>query len=220
MIGNFSSSKQDQIPTEKTDRGPMDILLHSCCAPCSGAIIERLIKEGFRPHILFYNPNIFPQKEYKLRKASLMIFCARKGIACTDLDYDHTAWLEQVKGLEHEPERGQRCTVCFDIRLGRAARYAAENGFKTFATTNGIGRWKDMDQVNTSGLKAAARYPGLRFWARNWREKNALLEGQAIAKQEHFYKQLYCGCEFSQEEANRQRRLKGLSPLPEQGTSF
>jgi predicted adenine nucleotide alpha hydrolase (AANH) superfamily ATPase len=149
------------------------------------------------PHALFYNPNIHPRQEYDLRKASVMAYAAKLGRGVVEADYDHEAWEERVKGLEDEPERGQRCTKCFDMRLERTALYAYENRFSQFATTNGFARWKDINQVNRSGILAASRYPGMTFWSRNWRLGNAQILANSISKQEKFYRQNYCGCRFS-----------------------
>ena len=111
------------------------VLLHSCCAPCSGAILECLVASGIRPLVFFINSNIVPQEEYELRRAELERYCRELGLETVDDDYDHDAWLECVRGLEHEPERGGRCTLCFEFRLRRAAQYALEHGFNVLATT-------------------------------------------------------------------------------------
>jgi predicted adenine nucleotide alpha hydrolase (AANH) superfamily ATPase len=190
-------------------------LLHVCCAPCSGPIIEKMLADGFTPTIFFYNPNIHPREEYEKRKASVTAFVLKKGLRLIDCDYDPDRWMARVKGLEAEPERGKRCSVCFDIRLERSALYASEHEFTHFATTNGIARWKDIEQVNQSGLKAASHYPGLTFMAINWRKDGASARISAIAKQEKFYQQAYCGCRFSLRKVNENRKVKGLSLISE-----
>jgi len=174
-----------------------NVLLHVCCAPCSCAIIDALLKEGFRPTLFFYNPNIFPRQEYDKRKASVTAYAIKLDLRVVEADYDNDVWEERVKGLEDEPERGRRCSHCFDMRLERTALFASENGFLMFATTNGFARWKAIDQVNQSGVLAASRYPGLIFLDRNWRLGNAQILANAISKQENFYSQNYCGCRFS-----------------------
>jgi len=104
---------------------------------------------------------------------------------------------DQGQELENEPERGKRCSVCFDLRLEKTALYAHELGFKVFATTNGIGRWKDMDQVNASGQRAAARILDWISWPGIGGIGNALAESTRITKEEGFYRQKYCGCIYS-----------------------
>ncbi len=192
---------------------PPNPLLHVCCAPCSGPVIEKMLIKGARPTILFYNPNIHPVEEYEYRKVSVINYAKKVGLNFIDLDYDTEVWFERVKGLENEPERGRRCSICFDIRLERTALYAQENGFQYFATSNGIANQKDMDQVNQSGLLAASRYPGVYFMPIDWREEGGIQRISVIAKKERFYKQEYCGCVFSLRSRNEQRRSKGLSDI-------
>ena len=105
-----------------------NLLLHVCCAPCSGAIIEALDKDGVKPVVFFSNSNIVPKKEYDLRLAECKRYCQKFGIEVVEDDYDHTAWREAVRGFEHEPERGERCMRCFRFRLERAAKYASLHG--------------------------------------------------------------------------------------------
>ena len=116
-------------------QGGTRLLLHCCCAPCSGAIVESLVESGIRPGLFFSNSNIAPVEEYELRKAELIRYAAEFGLEVIDDDYDHHAWLSAVKGLERAPERGRRCTECFRFRLLRAAQYAAREGYDVLSTT-------------------------------------------------------------------------------------
>jgi predicted adenine nucleotide alpha hydrolase (AANH) superfamily ATPase len=177
--------------------GKKDILLHVCCAPCSAGIIECLLDEGRTPTVFFYNPNIFPFKEYLLRKSAVISFVQKKGVPFVDTDYDNSLWMARVKGFEQEPERGRRCDKCFDLRLERSALFAHEQGYKILATTNAIARWKDMDQVHRAGFRAVARYEGLDFLDRNWRLDKGLQRMAQVTAKEGFYKQNYCGCLYS-----------------------
>ena len=151
-----------------------ELLLHSCCAPCSGEIIEALASSNIKTTVYFYNPNIHPVDEYEIRKDENRRFCEKVGFDCIDGDYDKDKWFERIKGLEDEPERGARCTKCFDMRFERSALFAHENGFNIFATTLGISRWKDMNQINESGNRAAARYENILFWDFNWRKQGEI----------------------------------------------
>jgi epoxyqueuosine reductase len=173
------------------------LLLHVCCAPCSCAIIDILLKEGTSPTLFLYNPNIYPRHEYELRKASVIAYAFKLRLPVVEADYDLKAWEDRVKGLENEPERGKRCSKCFDMRLERTALYAYEYGFEAFATTNSFSRWKDRSQVDQSGLMAASHYPGICYWDRNWRLGDAQTLASIITRQENFYRQTYCGCRFS-----------------------
>lgn len=183
--------------------GNNKILLHVCCAPCSGAVIENVVAQGITPTLFFYNPNIHPRQEYETRKAEIVGYAERKGLAFVDADYDPDEWFRRVKGLENEPECGARCAVCFDTRLERAALYAHENGFGVFATSLGISRHKNLEQVNASGHRAAAPHDGLRYLDHNWRKKGGSERAAQIARDEGFYRQKYCGCVYSYRDSNR-----------------
>lgn len=186
---------KDLIP-DPVILNPSTLLLHCCCAPCSGGIIRTLINAGILPTVLFYNPNIHPEEEYDLRKKTLITFLEKEDIPFIDSDYGHESWIKQTKGLENEPQRGRRCSECFGLRLEFSAKFAKENGFNVFTSSFGVSRWKDMDQVNQAGEEAAKKY-GTIYWNYNWR-KNGIQElMQETARQEQFYRQTYCGCEYS-----------------------
>ena len=179
------------------------VLLHSCCAPCSGEVMESMKESGLDVTVYFYNPNIHPREEYDIRKNELTRFAAKLGLTAIDGDYNTDTWFARVKGLEWEPERGRRCTACFDLRLERTALYAHENGFRLFATSLGISRWKNMEQVNACGHRAAARHDGLAYWDYNWRKSGGATRMIDITKREGFYRQNYCGCIYSLRDANK-----------------
>ena len=183
-----------------------NLLLHSCCAPCAGEIMEALAASNIKTTVYFYNPNIHPIEEYEIRKNENKRFCDKLGFECIDGDYDKDNWFERIKGLEDEPERGKRCTQCFDMRFERSALFAQENGFGVYATTLGISRWKDMEQINSSGLRAAKRYEDVSYWDFNWRKQGGSSRTVEISKREEFYQQEYCGCVYSLRDTNRWRR--------------
>ena len=193
-------------PKLTTPQGEDKLLLHSCCAPCAGEVMEAVAASGIEATVYFYNPNIHPIEEYTIRKDENKRFCDQLGFKFIDADYDKENWFERIKGLEDEPERGQRCTKCFDMRFERSALYAHENDFPIFATTLGISRWKDLNQVNNSGLRAAKRYKDLIFWDFNWRKRGGSSRMIEISKQEEFYQQEYCGCVYSLRDTNRWRK--------------
>lgn len=177
--------------------GQTEVLLHTCCAPCSSAIIECLLNNGIRPVIYYCNPNIYPLEEYLVRKEECTRYAKALGLDIIDDDYDHEAWLEAVKGMESEPERGGRCLKCFKLRLLRTAQYARDNGFKVITTTLASSRWKSLDQINEAGEWACAQVPDVIWWDRNWRKGGLQERRLQIIKEYDFYNQLYCGCEFS-----------------------
>lgn len=187
------------------------ILLHSCCAPCSGGVIDQLKEAGADFAVYFYNPNIHPRGEYERRKESNKQFACKMGVPFIDADYDPDNWFARVKGLEMEPERGKRCAQCFGMRFERSALYAHENGFPVLTSCFGISRWKDMEQVNSCGREAASQYPDVLYWDYNWRKNGGSLWGAEIARREKFYRQKYCGCFFSLRATQEKRETK--SPL-------
>lgn len=173
------------------------VLLHSCCAPCSSAIIECMVANGIRPTIYYYNPNIYPLEEYETRKAEAKRFVTSQGLMFVDADYDYDGWKEGVCGLENEPERGKRCLQCFKMRLLQTARYALEHGFTIFTTTLASSRWKSLEQINEAGRWASEQVEGVTFWEQNWRKGGLQERRNQLLKEYGFYNQQYCGCEFS-----------------------
>lgn len=189
----------------QTPLGETKVLLHTCCAPCSSAIIECLLQNGITPVIYYCNPNIFPQEEYEIRKNECTRYAESLSLEIVDADYDHENWLKQMAGLENEPERGGRCLRCFKLRLLRTAEYARSRGIRVITTTLASSRWKSQEQINEAGEWACAKTsgasegetPDVIWWDRNWR-KGGLQERRLQIIQEYdFYNQQYCGCEFS-----------------------
>lgn len=185
--------KDDWEIPEGVDR----VLLHTCCAPCSSAIIEWMMAHGVRPTIYYCNPNIFPEEEYRIRKDECSRYARSLGLDIVDADYDHAAWRAQMEGFEDEPERGGRCLKCFRMRLLDTARYAHEHGFRVITTTLASSRWKSLEQINEAGHFAVSAYPDVIWWNQNWRKGGLSERRAAIIKEYHFYNQQYCGCEFS-----------------------
>ena len=199
-----------QIPAEFADN---KVLMHSCCAPCAGDLMERMIASKIDLTIFFYNPNIHPKKEYEIRKNENIRFAEKLGIPFIDADYDVQNWFARAKGLEYSPERGERCTKCFDMRFERTALYAHENGFKVITSSLGISRWKNMEQINECGIRASKNYDGVNYWTYNWRKAGGAERMYKIAKKEEFYKQEYCGCIFSLRDSNEWRVSKGRDEI-------
>ncbi|HOW58624.1 MAG TPA: epoxyqueuosine reductase QueH [Candidatus Omnitrophota bacterium] len=177
--------------------GEIKILLHVCCAPCSGSILKRLVENGMEPTVFFYNPNIYPAEEYRRRKEEVIRYAEKIKVPFVDEDPDPEQWMKTVQGYENAPERGERCTLCFEMRLGKTAAYASKNGFRVFATSLGISRWKDLLQVNRAGEKAARFFSQLIYWDYNWRLHGGTELMASVSQEENFYKQKYCGCLYS-----------------------
>jgi epoxyqueuosine reductase len=201
-----------QSPERKSlalPNGHRKVLLHSCCAPCSGEVMEAMQASGIDFTIFFYNPNIHPLKEYELRKNENIRFAEQFGIPFIDADYDRDNWFERARGMENEPERGVRCTMCFDMRFERTALYAHEHGFPVITSSLGISRWKNMQQINDCGVRAAGHYPDLIYWDYNWRKGGGSARMIEISKRENFYQQEYCGCVYSLRDSNQHRVAMG-----------
>ena len=218
MNDHLKASNYDR-PKLETPNGESSLLLHSCCAPCAGEIMEAVAASDIDATVYFYNPNIHPIEEYELRKEENKRYCEALDFKFIDADYDKDNWFDRIKGLEDEPERGERCTKCFDMRFERSALFAHENDFSLFATTLGISRWKDLHQVNNSGLRAANRYDNLAFWDFNWRKQGGSSRMIEISKREEFYQQEYCGCVYSLRDTNKWRK-ENNRPRIKRGEKF
>ena len=177
--------------------GVSEVLLHACCAPCSSAIVEWMLHNGVTPVIFYFNPNISPLGEYEIRKKESKRHADSLGVRWIDGDYDHTAWLDEVRGLENEPERGARCLRCFSMRLVASALMARQLGIVYFTTTLASSRWKSLQQIEEAGERAQQQVPGTVFWNQNWRKGGLYERRNQLLKEYGFYNQLYCGCEFS-----------------------
>lgn len=170
------------------------LVLVSCCAPCSSGAIKQLADRqiaGIDDFIvLFYNPNIFPNDEYMKRMNEQIRYCEEFGVKYAVGDWDHDKWKNAVKGLEVEPERGKRCDVCFAYRFAYARDFAIKNGYNAVASVLGVSKHKDQSQVDSAARRALGEieYIPIR-WDENLR--------QSINRASNFYRQNYCGCEFS-----------------------
>ncbi len=171
----------------------MRFLLLSCCAPCSCAVIKLLAEEGQDFAVVFYNPNIRPEQEYRKRADENKRLCTLYDVPFIELEYDNERWCKLTAGLENEPERGKRCDVCFYMRLKRVMEYAKDNGFEAVASVLGVSRYKDLAQVNRAAAKASAEVgiPYLEIEGRKGGRQE--LRAQLI-KELALYNQTYCGC--------------------------
>lgn len=172
----------------------MKVVLVSCCAPCSAGAIEQMV-HGEIPGVddfivLFFNPNIYPESEYTRRMNEQIKYCEKLGVKYVVGDYDHDSWRKHVCGLENEPERGARCSKCFAYRFCWAAQYAKKHGFNAIASVFGVSRHKDQNQVDKSAIESC---DDITYLPIKWNEKLR----QQINREFEFYRQNYCGCEFS-----------------------
>ena len=182
--------KREEVPT---------LLLHSCCAPCSSAVLEQLAQH-FRITVLYYNPNIAPEKEYVNRVKEQERFVAqlptKYPISFLEGAYDTKRFYEAVKGMETLPEGGERCFVCYELRLRETARIAKENGFDFFTTTLSISPLKKADKLNEIGGKLAQEY-GVSYLFSDFKKKEGYKRSIELSAQYGLYRQDYCGCVYS-----------------------
>jgi predicted adenine nucleotide alpha hydrolase (AANH) superfamily ATPase len=172
----------------------MRLVLLSCCAPCSSGAIKQLAEnkiDGVSDFIvLFYNPNIFPESEYTKRMQEQIKYCEKLGVKYSVLEYDHDAWRDVVRGYESAPERGERCSLCFEYRFRRAVKFAHENGYNAIASVLGVSRHKSQSQVDASAQNVC---DDILYMPIAWDEGLRV----QINRESDFYRQNYCGCEFS-----------------------
>jgi len=174
----------------------MNLLLHDCCAPCGIFVLKELQKAGYAVSVFYCNPNIFPKEEFIWRRDEMKKFCQKNGIDFIEQDYNHDDWLTTIKGFESEPEKGERCRLCFAKRLAETAQYAAGKGFNFLATTLTISPHKNSAIINEIGRDVAELY-GLKFIDVDWKKDNGYQQAVEMSKIEKFHRQDYCGCEFS-----------------------
>ena len=173
------------------------LLLHSCCGPCSSAVLERL-REHFRVTVLYYNPNIEPEAEYLHRRAEQerLLKILGPDIGWMPCDYDHGAFAAFAPAMAGEPEGGKRCLACFALRLNETAAQAKQHGFEYFTTTLSVSPHKNAENVNRAG-EAAARQSGVKYLYADFKKKNGYLRSLQLSAEYGLYRQNYCGCLYS-----------------------
>ncbi|MBQ4424919.1 MAG: epoxyqueuosine reductase QueH [Lachnospiraceae bacterium] len=205
MLKILEEEDRKVLAGERKD--PARLLLHSCCAPCSSSVLEQLAAH-FCVAVLYYNPNIYPREEYEFRKAEQQDFIRRfpfpNPVDFLDCEYEPAEFYRAIKGLEEEPERGSRCTVCYRLRLARTAEEAAKGGYDYFATTLTLSPLKDPERLNRIGEEEMERVrvltpdqPGPRWLPSDFKKRNGYLRSIRITAEYGMYRQDYCGCEYS-----------------------
>lgn len=172
-----------------------NLLLHICCAPCSGWLFTELKKE-FQVTVYYDNPNIHPEAEWLKRASEAEKFFKSQGVDFILVDWSHDDWLKITKGLEAEPERGKRCLLCYHYRLKKTAEFAKNNDFSYFACSLSISPHKNTTAINNLG-KALAKQYQLNFLAEDWKKNEGYKKAVEFSRENNFYRQSYCGCEFS-----------------------
>ena len=172
-----------------------NLLLHSCCAPCSSSVIQK-ISPFFNVTVVYYNPNIWPKEEYLKRKAEQIKLLKILNINLLDTEYNELDFMENIKGLENEKEGGARCNKCFLIRLKKVADLALKNGFDYFGTTLTVSPHKNAEVINKIG-KSLEQTVNVNFLFSDFKKENGYLNSINLSKEYNLYRQDYCGCLFS-----------------------
>lgn len=194
-IENFDKSMQKIIDNLVKEGIKPKLLLHSCCAPCSSACLER-IKDYFDITVFYYNPNLDSAEEFSLRANEQERLCAELKVKCVIVGYNADEFLSAAKGLESEREGGARCTECFNLRLSKTAVFAKENGFEYFATTLTVSPLKNAKLLNEIGEKLAEKY-GIKYLPTDFKKRGGYQRSIELSREYNLYRQNYCGCAFS-----------------------
>ena len=210
MKQNYQHQLDQIIEKCSTDEKRPTLLLHACCAPCSSYVLEYLTRY-FQITLFFYNPNIYPQKEYDFRAAELTRLVEEMGLA-GDVkilygNYHPQVFYDMAKGLEDLPERGERCKKCYALRMTEAAHAAAAGGFDYFTTTLSISPHKNAEWINEIGEALEKQY-GVRHLPSDFKKKNGYKRSCALSEQYGLYRQDYCGCVFSKGQAEKREKQK------------
>lgn len=217
MLANISKLRYNKNMNENYDilferfkntvdaNNPPKLLLHACCAPCSSYCLEYL-SQYFEITVLYYNPNISPEEEFGKRAAEekrlISEMRVKNPVTLVVDEYNPREFFDAVKGLENEPEGGERCFVCYRLRLERAAKYAAEHGFDYFCSTLSISPLKKAQKLNEIGEELSGIYK-VKNLPNDFKKKGGYLRSIELSREYGLYRQNYCGCVFSKREQNK-----------------
>ncbi len=202
MINNYQQWLDKKIYQLKQENLVPDLLLHSCCAPCSSSVLEYL-SQAFSIKVFFYNPNIHPEEEYKQRlkeqKKLIDLLKVNRKVHLIEGRYEPARYFQKVKGLEMEKEGGKRCIKCFELRLEKTAQKASELKIPYITTTLTISPRKNAVLINDIGQKIAKNYQ-LEYLFSDFKKKEGFKRSIALSNQFHLYRQNYCGCIYSKNQ--------------------
>ena len=210
MKRNYQKEMEQVIQKLQEEHSVPTLLLHSCCAPCSSYVLECLSKY-FRITVLYYNPNIYPPEEYWKRVEEQKYFirqfsehamqkpetdAAFYTIDFVEGSFEQDRFYELVKGLEDVPEGGERCFLCYEMRLREAAEYARRHNMDYFTTTLSISPLKNAQKLNEIGEQLAEEY-GVSYLCSDFKKRDGYKRSVELSKEYGMYRQDYCGCVFS-----------------------
>ena len=199
MNTNYQKVLDETIKKIQLNNEVPTLLIHSCCAPCSSYCLEYL-SEFFNITVLYYNPNIYPKEEYEFRaneqERFINSFSAKNPITFIKAEYTPEDFYNIAKGLEKEPEGGERCTKCYKLRLEYTARVAKELGMDYFTTTLSISPLKDAKRLNSIGLELSEKYK-VPYLLSDFKKRNGYKRSVELSKEYEMYRQNFCGCVYS-----------------------
>ncbi|MGN1320789.1 MAG: epoxyqueuosine reductase QueH [Acutalibacteraceae bacterium] len=204
---NYQIELENIIAEHQSKGETPTLFLHSCCAPCSSYVLEYL-SQYFKITVFYYNPNIYPDDEYYKRveeqKKFIERFPAKNKIDFVEGNFDKDRFYAMAKGLENVPEGGERCFLCYELRLREAAEYAKARNMDYFTTTLSISPLKNAEKLNEIGLNLANEY-GIKYLVSDFKKKNGYKRSTELSRQYGMYRQDYCGCVFSKQERDLNR---------------
>ena len=187
--------KENKMVEEVLQNNKKKILLHSCCAVCMAYPME-LLKKEYEPIVFFFNPNIYPLTEHDRRRDELINYCKKMDYEYIIQEEDSSGWYKFIEGFEQEPEKGLRCNKCFEYRLAVTAQNAKDLEIDFISTTLSVSPHKVSKNIFSVGEEIQNKY-GVSFLQMDFKKQNGFLKTMQIAKENDFYRQQYCGCEFS-----------------------
>ena len=196
---NYQKKMEEQIAALS---GTPSLLLHSCCGPCSSYVLE-VLSQHFNVTVLYFNPNIYPESEYKKRLAEQIKIIDgmpfENPVSLMECDYDENEFLAAAQGFENEREGGARCEKCFRLRMEKTALLAKENGFDFFTTTLSVSPHKNAPLLNKIGEELSEKH-GIKYLYGDFKKKEGYKRSIELSAQYDLYRQNYCGCRFSLRE--------------------
>ncbi len=204
MKVNYKRVFDEEIGRIRESGEKPTLLLHSCCAPCSSAVLEQL-SEIFEITLFFYNPNIYPESEFVFRFEELGRLLKEMNLEHIEIDalpYDNAEFESIAKGLEDLPEGGERCRGCYRLRLEKSIEYARKKGFDYVTTTLSISPHKNAQWLNEIGLELGEKY-GVRYLCSDFKKGDGYKRSCALSAEYNLYRQNYCGCVYSKRMAEK-----------------
>ena len=208
MKPNYDEMLQKTIADNAAAGIKPSLLLHACCAPCSSYVLECLAQH-FEVTLFFYNPNISPEAEFSFRRSELERFVGEVGygIKVAAPEYNADEFFSRVKGMESLPERGERCRVCYELRLRRTAEAAKDGGYDYFTTTLSISPYKNAGWLNEIGESLEEEY-SVKYLHSDFKKRGGYKRSIELSNEYSLYRQDYCGCIYSKAEAEKRRNAK------------